>query len=297
MISPISSRFAVDQFATCQLFHQTVCRICNERSGRQFMQRQKQKLNRTFATAPQAGQALAEALLALSALLLVWAAVAWLGRYQDMALQASHASRYTAFAEARGEAPAPDIVRRHYFFGPTHRWSDRRGELLLADKNQVALELSRGPHLEAVAQPGQAVSHAQNLREQWGVADAGIVDARISVGFPSRQAHNGPEKRAFMSGLRDFDGYPVLVRHTSILKGAGHAAGDAQAQQRVAGSALAWGDAASISYGLAQQIKTVMKPVDAGWRRPDPTQDWLGSWAGDVPEWHQHRERNHESMP
>lgn len=270
-------------------FHRVLGTISPQRWIRLSMQRQTPNVDLRFEAKLQRGQALTEALLALSVLLLFWAAVAWLGRYQDMALQASHASRYVAFAQARGEASVSDAVREDYFFGPAHRWSDRRGELLLADKNQVSVALSRGPELAAQAQPGQAVNYAQNLREQWGVADTGIVDARIKVGFSSRQIHGGPKKTVFLSSLRDFDSeYPPLTRHTSILVGAGHAAGDAQTQQTVAGSALAWGNAASISYGLAQQIETIMNPVDAGWRRAAPSQDWLGSWAGDVPQRHQH---------
>lgn len=236
----------------------------------------------------QVGQALVEALVALSVLLLVWAAVAWLGRYQDIALQASHSSRYAAFTQARGEALLPDVVRQHYFAGSTHRWSDLGGRLLLADKNQVQVEVSRGPQLQVMAQPAQAAHHAQVLREQWAVADAGIVDARIHVAFTSAE-RQGPKAGVFMSGLRDFNqSYPALVRHTSILEGAGHAAGDAQAQQRVDGSVLAWSSAADASYGLTQQIKSVMNAVDAGWRRPEPTQDWLGPWAGDIPQQHRH---------
>lgn len=238
--------------------------------------------------ARQAGQALVEALVALSMLLLIWAAIAWLGRYQDIALQASHASRYAAFAIARGETPSQNAIRQDYFLGPTHRWADRRGALLLAE-DQITLDADRGPALHDMAQPAQAAEYAQTLREQWGVADSGIVDARISVAFTSRQLHGGPEPKTFMSGIRDFDkAYPGLARHTSILVDAGHALDDSDAQQRVAGSDPAWADAARTSYGLAQQIKTVMNPVDAGWHRPGPTHDWLEAWVGAVPDQHLH---------
>lgn len=236
----------------------------------------------------QTGQALAEALVALSMLLLIWAAIAWLGRYQDIALQASHASRYAAFATARGETPEQNAIRQDYFLGPTHRWADRRGVLLLA-KDQITLDVGRGPSLSGMAQPGQAAAHAKTLREQWGLADSSIVDARISVAFTSRQLHGGPAANTFMSGIRDFDkAYPGLTRHTSILVGAGHALDDSNVQQRVAESDLAWGDAARTSYGLAQQIKTFMNPVDAGWERPGPTHDWLEAWVEAVPDQHLH---------
>src|SRR5690606_21491129 len=53
------------------------------------------------------GQAMAEALVVLLALLSVWAGLAWLARYQDMALQTSHASRFAVFSMTRGEAANP----------------------------------------------------------------------------------------------------------------------------------------------------------------------------------------------
>jgi len=235
-----------------------------------------------------AGQALAEALIVFSALLLIWAAIAWLGRFQDVALQASHASRYLAFAEARGASVSVEAARRYFFGMPIHRWADRKGRLLFsAEGDEVRLDVERGPQLDGMAQAGQGEPYAQTLRQQWHVADPGIVDARITVEFPFASGQAGSMAAGFMSGLRDFDqAYPKLTRHTSIATGAGHAPDDASAQRRVAGSALAWGDAAQRSYGLGQHVLSSMSPVDAGWRRPGPTSDWLSAWAGQVPQRH-----------
>ncbi len=236
----------------------------------------------------QAGQALAEALVALSALLLVWAAIAWLGRFQDIALQATHASRYIAFAEARGAPVSAETVQRHFFGTPVHRWADRKGKLLFSDQGaHVQLEVEHGPQLDGQAQPGQDAAHAATLRSQWRVADAGIVDARVAIQPPGMPGAAAGGKTGFMSTLRDFDrAYPKLLRHTSIATAAGHASDDESAQQRVAQSALAWGDSARHAYGLARQISSRMSPVDAGWSRPRPTFDWLDAWTGQVPERH-----------
>jgi len=233
----------------------------------------------------QAGQALAEALVAFSALLLVWTAIAWLGRFQDIALQATHASRYIAFAEARGAPVSPETVQRRFFGTPIHRWADRKGRLLFSDQGaHVRLGVERGPQLDAQAQAGQDAAYAATLRSQWRVADAGIVDARVAIELPGMPGAAAGEKAGFMSTLRDFDqAYPKLLRHTSIATAAGHASDDESAQQRVAGSALAWNGPAQRAYGLTRQISSLMNPVDAGWSRPRPTFDWLGDWAGQVP--------------
>lgn len=235
---------------------------------------------------PQRGQAIAEALITLALLLLVLTAVSWLGRYQDIALQASHASRYAAFATARADTNGLQSIWHDYFGGRFHRWSDRQGQLLLQSESQLAVQIDRGGVLAALAQPGQTARNAQELREQWSVADEGIVDAGISVGFLSGDSRTS-DAGLFASGLRDFDAaYPTLTRHTSILSGAGHASGAAHAQQRVSESTLAWSDASDHSYRLAEQIQTVMNPVDAGWGRAEPDKDWLDAWSDVVPDHH-----------
>jgi len=236
----------------------------------------------------QAGQALVEALVAFTVLLTVWVAIAWLGRYQDIALQASHASRHAAFVHARGEPFQPEAVQKNFFTGSSHRWTDRRGHSLFSSNgNEATLSISRGPSLVAKAQAGLDTAHASTLREQWQVADAGIVDARVRVQLPARPGAGRAKPSSFMAELREFDqAYPLLTRHTAILAHAGHASSDQAVQQRLAGSHLAWSGAAQRSYSLGGQVGSVMKLVDAGWRRPDPTTDWLGAWAGKVPQRH-----------
>lgn len=236
----------------------------------------------------QAGQALVEALVAFTVLLVVWVAIAWLGRFQDIALQASHASRHAAFSEARGEPINLTGLRKKFFTAPNHRWADRRGwALFSAEGDEVQLDVLRGASLDSLAQAGRDANYANLVRKQWEVADSGIVDAQVTVSFTELPTPGFGRQDTFMAGLRDFDqSYPRLVRHTAILKGAGHASDDHAVQQRVAASALGWADAADRSYGLSRQILSSMKAVDAGWGRPLPTTDWLGAWAGKVPERH-----------
>lgn len=236
----------------------------------------------------QSGQALVEALVAFTVLLVVWTAIAWLGRFQDIALQASHASRYAAFARARAEPVQAEALRERFFTAPNHRWADRRGNLLFnRSASELALDIERGPALAAGSQAGLDRASAPALRDQWGIADTGVVDARVQVLLPARTDAPQASSSSFMAGLRDFDqAYPRLTRHTSILVHAGHASSDDAAQQRVAGSSLAWADAAHRSHTLRRQISSTMKAVDAGWRRPDPADDWLDAWAGDAPQRH-----------
>lgn len=243
-----------------------------------------------FSNTRQQGQALTEALVVFSVLLLLWAGVAWLGRFQDMALQASHASRFAAFSAALGAPSQVETVRQSYFESPAQRWADRRGQLLLqADRSDVQLHVGRGPVLPGLAQAAQNAPNASLLREQWQVADSGIVDARVSVQFFPQPAQSQQGNGLFMSELRDFDlPYPRLTRHTAILADAGHASDDASVQVRVAASSLAWSDAANQSYELAGRISNVMSSIDAGWRRPAPNQEWLNAWAGEVPTHHRH---------
>ena len=234
----------------------------------------------------QSGQALVEALVVLTALLMFWVAVAWLGRFQDIALQASHASRYAAFAEARGETVHSDAVRHGFFTGVSHRWSDRKGKRLFSeDGRETGLRVVRGSPLSAMAQAGRDAPAANALREAWKLADTGVVDARVEVQLVGVVSQKNDRSSTFMSGLRDFDApYPRLVRHTAILTNAGHATDDDAVQLRVADAGMPWSDAAGRSYGLSAQVSSPMRAVDAGWKRSPPATDWARAWAGAVPE-------------
>lgn len=250
---------------------------------------------------PQRGQAAAEALLVLLLLASLWVGTAWLLRWQDIAMQAQHASRYAAFAASRNAAAQPlEDIRHGYFSGPAHLWRDRRGaDLLSAARSEVSLQFDLGQVLDAAAQPGGAHADARDLRQGWLIEDAGIVTARVEVAAvapappTSGQAQIDAAPASGLarlgassaSGLAQFDAWrPVIRRHAAILAGAGHASSDAWAQRRVAGSGLGWADAADRSYALGRGVQSWAGGLDRPWGRTEPLFDWLGPWAGRVPD-------------
>ncbi|NYT61219.1 pilus assembly protein [Alcaligenaceae bacterium] len=235
----------------------------------------------------QQGQALVEGLVVLLALMSLWVGVSWLARFQDMALQASHASRYAAFSLSRNlEANIENDMRRHFFSGPAHQWSDRRGKRLLSSAlDEIDVQTHRQTALAVQAQPGGALLHAQALRQDWRLDDTGVLAVQLSaaprLGLAS--LHNNLPA----DGLAYFDSQNLLLqRHTSLLTGAGHAADDMAVQQTVANSSLAWSNSANSSYVHGKKIASAMTAVDAGWGRPQPVFDWLEPWSGHVPESH-----------
>lgn len=230
----------------------------------------------------QQGQALAEGLLVLLSLLLAWAAITWLGRMQDVSLQAAHASRYVAFAATRGfEAQAEKQTLTHYFSGPAHQWQDKSGKLLLKPgSQQVSMVSQRLSSLAASAQPGGSGPAVSDLRTEFHTADNGIlrVSSVVDVtGLP-------PAESTAITDITKW--WPVLRRETSILTGAGHASDDSQVQQRLASAPTAWQDSSRVSYRLASKTDAAMKAVDGAWGRPSPTSEWLDVWTASLPSHH-----------
>lgn len=217
------------------------------------------------------GQALVEGIVALLVLLSLWVAISWLGRFQDMALQASHASRFAAFSLTRNPDATPIIQSRtHYFSGRDHQWMNHRGKSVLGnvlsnDHSEVTLRVVRPLALEPGAQPGGVFKRAQELRRDWRIEDRGIVKATVAIAPPN---------------------YPALARHTALLTGAGHAADDVDSQQRVAESPAAWSNSANRSYDLGRRVQASASALDRAWSRSEPHFDWLAPWAGHVPAYH-----------
>lgn len=234
------------------------------------------------ASGQQAGQALVEAGIVLSMLLLLWFAISWVGGVQDIGLAAQHAGRHAAFLHTRGAPGDMHLaVRKHYFVGPAHQWSSIDGGTLFdtaADEPQLYID--RGVTLPDHAQPGGEASHAASLRLGWALQDTGITTAQVSV------ATQASRHLAALSGEDVMGASWALRRHTSVLTNAGHAQNDTAVQERVAASGPGWADTAQVSYGLAQRITDRMGAVDAAWTRPLPRMDWLGAWEGAVPDSH-----------
>ena len=234
----------------------------------------------------QKGQALAEGVLAMLVLASIWVAMAWLGHLQDMALSAQHASRHAAFVHTRTPGSVSRDTVLPFFQTAAHQWNERNGDPMLALPSwQVQLHLDRRTMLDPLAQVGGNDAMAASLRDNWGIQDQGIVDVSVQA-LPGVHSENATEETASVLGLGIFKHYPLLRRHTAILEGAGHASNDAQVQDIVVRSGLAWSDSASTSIALGKRINAVMENVDAPWRRAHAVFDWLGPWAGHVPAGH-----------
>ncbi|TCT04098.1 pilus assembly protein [Paralcaligenes ureilyticus] len=235
----------------------------------------------------QRGQAAIEALVVLLVLLSLWVGIAWLLRFQDIALQTQHASRYAAFSLSRHFELRPvDDIRRRYFSGPAHQWTDRGG-LRLLDPAQVSLQVTRHQKLSALAQAGGVLPDAVSLRQGWQIEDAGIVRAQVLAAPHRPERHLLRKADGLKVGMGQFDAwYPVLSRHTAILVDAGHASGDQDTQRRVAQSGQGWGDSAADSYRLGRQVSAAVQAQDRAWNRAGPEFDWLRRWAGFVPARH-----------
>ena len=152
--------------------------------------------------------------------------------------------------------------------------------MLAVPQQQVHLDRRRVSVLDQAAQPGGNETMANTLRHDWGVQDKGLLRASVSVSPWFGPADgNG----ASVLGLDSFSQVPALTRHTVILEGAGHAAGDLQAQHIVAQSGMAWFNSAQVSIAIGSKIVAAMAAVDAPWHRARPVFDWLTPWAGHVP--------------
>jgi len=236
----------------------------------------------------QYGQALVEALIAVSALLVLWVAITWLAHYQDAALSATHASRYAAFIGTRSEAgvdsPSLPGLVAPFFTGSAYRWGDRTGKQLIEFHENVKVSWRRSTPLGSAAQPGRDNLAAITLRGDWNVADLGKLKSVVDLTF-----HNDKDATPFVArgrlGLDVFDrGYPALLRSTTILTGAGHAASDKGTQARVGVSGLAWSAAYRASHAAAEAVISRATVVEQGWGRPAADLDWLSPWKSYVPE-------------
>lgn len=219
------------------------------------------------------GQALAEGVVVMAVLLLLWVMSGWLLRLQDLALQASNASRYAAFDLAR-QANADQIQFSTspiaYFSGKGQQWRDLRGRSWLADERSVQLRGKRGTSLSALAQPGGKHALASTLRQQWAFADTGVREVTITVS-PETGVANQPES---------------IKRQAFIVVDTGHASDDSHVVRRVAASDLAWAQTEQQSRNAGQALAARLQPLDIPWSRPEPTFDWLRPWQHDVPSVH-----------
>jgi len=201
----------------------------------------------------QHGQALTEATVVLTALTgLLWTVYAT-GSWQDESVRAGLAARQAAFAYSRGADVAPDGS-------------------LDANRGDADIHIKFVPMLPAGlpdnAQPGGAHPHAATLRRDWQVVESAVMvayaDVAVSADRGGVSAVPGNSRR--------------FMRHTVVLRGAGHASGDAQAQARIADSGLGWQTPVQASMAAGQALAVRMQPVEQAWSRPVPEFDWLQKW-------------------
>lgn len=225
-------------------------------------------------TGNQNGQSLVGALVALPAIVALFWAIPLLGRYQDLALQASHASRHAAFIGVTSnrvdDAVLRESVQSRYFHASNTRWRDHAGHALMS-ADDVAVN-TQYKTLSAWAQPGGSQPQATNLRKDWQLISDGIVVAEVDV-----SSRNAVDSQYWPSSTINFK------RSTALLGAAGHAADDADTQSRIANADIAWASAANKSYAAGRSVTARVAAVDAGFKRPPPRFDWVSEWVGLVP--------------
>lgn len=215
------------------------------------------------------GQALAEGVVALGALATLFWAIPVLGRYLDMALSATQASRHAAFRATRDEAVAthPNDALSGFDRDWT-AWRDDRGAALVT--GAPVLRLRRAVAVPEL-QPG-GTGPAAGLYADWRLDDQGVLTA--SIALRARDVVSG--RSAGPDGL-------VFQGHTAILSGTGHATDDADVGRRIVAGELGWGRAQALSGSAGRAVAARMSGTERGWGRPAPTFDWLSAWSALVP--------------
>jgi hypothetical protein len=194
----------------------------------------------------QRGQGLVEALFAVAVLGLCAQAISWVGRLQYQAMAAAQDSRVAAFSVARGQEAAS------------------------AARADFRLRISR----EAAAAGASGRGETGSLSREWLRVDERLLrasaerDVEATVGFEQRRA-----------GERSV----VLARHTTVAQAGGHAASDADGQNRLVASATGWGRAGDTSLALSRRLRDRIAGIEAAWGERAPGNDWVSVWADLVP--------------
>lgn len=214
------------------------------------------------------GQALAEGVVVLALLATLYWAIPVLGRYQDMVLSSTQASRHAAFLASRddtAEGQSNAVIP-----GFSLAWRDHRGEALVTQA--PALEWHRlAP--SASLQPAGLRSEVEGLYSDWHLTDRGVLVTNVSV--RARDLVSDPGRTA---GLLRFQG------HTALLTQAGHAVDDADVSRRIAAGRSGWGQAYGLSVTTGRSLAGRLRETERGWGRPAPDFDWLTSWDAKLPQ-------------
>ncbi len=231
----------------------------------------------------QQGQALAEGLVVLCAILLLFQAGSWLARLQDIALTGHHASRYGAFELARAGAVSQEKLRQRFF--SEGRWKNTAGQAMVP-VGAVTSSVNRSAKLDQHGQPGADQPSASTLRNEWDLQDKGIARLDLEIRPARALRYEGAAARSELSGA-DL-GFAeriaiVLRRYCAILTDAGHTADVQSAHERASASDAAWRRVARASRSAAEKVMSVAGPVDTPWNRARPSTDWFMPWVGRRP--------------
>ncbi len=218
----------------------------------------------THGKRPSRGQAMLEGLVGLGALATLFIAVPVVGRYVDVGIVTTQDSAHAAFLTTRDAFPDAALAQAVALHAPALPWRDPAGRALVGAPMAVAQ--SRTPLAQAAQAGGAAASV---LRQGWQIEDAGI-----RVVQAARRARD--VTGAATDTLR-------FSRATAVLAEAGHGVSPAEVQRRVSANPRAWLDARQQSHAVAAAVGRQIRRVDAGWRRPAITEDWVQDWADLVP--------------
>ena len=237
------------------------------------------------AGAPQAGQAMAEAVVGVLVLGVLWHVAAATDRVQDLALRASMAGRYAAMLLARDAVPAGNDlsqdVRDRFFMGPRHRWQTRQGDPMLGDASSVRVKVDERSAHDGM-QVGQQDKQAASVRQEVLRRDHGITVATVDV-LPALGRSRGQDG-GHGPGLTAWESVSVrLNRHTAILTDGGPAASDRDVTARLERAPLTWAASAGQSARVGRDVTRQLTGIDRAWGRPLPQFDWLTPWETLVP--------------
>ncbi|WP_233235184.1 hypothetical protein [Bordetella sp. LUAb4] len=206
-----------------------------------------------------------EANLVIALLLALSGGVAMLGEWHGHGLRVTHASRLQVFDAAHGgDGYASSIASEPVGAYPSAAagLSIEQGVL-----KQTGFSKKTGFSKQVgFSMPGGAAT--ADLRRDWNMANDGLLAAHADADAVRQGAGTG-------AGL--------LRRHTALISGAGHAAGDSQTQQRIADNRAGWRGAADRTRRAGQRAALALRRIDAGWGRATPEFDWLSRWADLVP--------------
>lgn len=125
--------------------------------------------------------------------------------------------------------------------------SAKRGAALDRNPERALPGARRGARLRA--EPGGRGADATEMRQAWHYADQGLVEVRVGA------------------------------RRTAVARDAGHHHDHQATQRRLGQSNSAWAHVAQASQNAGKRVQAQAGQVDVGWRRAQPSFDWLTPWA------------------